>query len=879
MRSSRAKAASTAGALLLLAAGVQGLRLRVEAQVLLRAGGVVLERVDETVVPQGDRLDADEGDLMLSDGALQVVVGASAEATDRRFEFGTILDVTGPGFSDDALGAMHAAAMISGRKVRVVTDRVEAGTERNVPVIRIREHDASSMLGLVSTVRLVPKKSRVEIVTVAENRSSRTLPVRLGDELEWPGEPTFLPGYGDVEQSGKRAVAWVARRGPLSYGLVFPAAPAEVEFVADQSDTAQTAWATAVTLAPGQKTSYRRVLVATPEGVSEVARVAAEITGTAVGRVSGLLSPAPAWAILTAIASDGTIALKESAREDGRFSLFLPPGRYTLLLQTSGGFDQAEVTVRGGAETIARLVTPQAERLDFRVTDEGGALIPARIVVTGTVGTPDPRFLSMPRVSAAGNEVHTVTGEGHVEIPPGRYKVIVSRGIEWSIEERNIEVKPEQGVALRIALSHEIPTPGWISADLHLHAKPSGDSELPLDDRIASLVAAGVEFAVATDHNHVTDYGPTIDSLSAHRLLSSTRGVEITTRTWGHFNAYPLPPKSPAPPHVGDPPEMFAAVHKLAPDALIQVNHPWMPGWGYFHRAVLNERTGARWRKQFSFDFDAIEVANGYELGKVDIVGRNLRRYFDLLNLGRRYTAVGNSDSHKLTNEWAGYPRTYVRVADDHPGRASAEEIAKSIRDGHATVSLGPIVEARIGVAGPGDTVHTTPGTLPLDITVRAPQWVSVDRVDVVVSGDTVDSFDVGAADRESGGVRFSRTVDLVAEHDAFVVVVATGDRPLDLVLPGKHVTPFAFTNPIWVNVGRPEEPPAHPVDRVPRRAAPSRVPEEIELLPEDGYEVAPDGGAGAETDEAPETPGTAGTEQPSGPAESPQSDAPDAAP
>jgi hypothetical protein len=491
--------------------------------------------------------------------------------------------------------------------------------------------------------------------------------------------------------------------------------------------------------------------------------------------------------------------MKESAREDGRFDLAVPPGRYRLLLETQGGMDETIVEAKPGREpTVAHLVVPQAERLDFRITDTSGQPIPGRLIIKGVDGTLDPRFVSVPHVSASDNEVHSVTGEGRVDIPPGRYRVVVSRGIEWSVVEKVIDVKPEQGVALRVSLSHDMPTPGWISADLHLHARPSGDSELRLDDRVTSLVSAGVEFAVATDHNHVTDYAPTIESLRADPMLASTPGVEITTRTWGHFNAYPLDPKKPAPPWALDPGDIFAAVRSAAPGAVIQVNHPWRPGYGYFHRAVLNERTGTHWRKQFSFDFDLIEVINGYELGTSDVFMKNLRRYFDLLNLGHRYTAVGSSDSHKLTNEWAGYPRTYVRVSDDRPEHVTAAELAGSLKAGHAIVSLGPFVEAHIGEAGPGDTVATSPGLLPLDIAVRAAAWVNVARVDVFVNGDLADSFD---ANPDGANQRFSRTVDLSLADDSWIVVVARGDRPIDEVLPGLHVPPFAFTNPIYVDV------------------------------------------------------------------------------
>jgi hypothetical protein len=266
-----------------------------------------------------------------------------------------------------------------------------------------------------------------------------------------------------------------------------------------------------------------------------------------------------------------------------------------------------------------------------------------------------------------------------------------------------------------------------------------------------------------------------------------------------------LPAGTPAPPFAVDPPEIFAAVRHSAPDAVIQVNHPWDPGYGYFRRAVLNERTGSHWRKQFSFDFDLVEVVNGYELGHVDVLGKNLRRFFDLLDLGRRYTAVGSSDSHKLTNEWAGYPRTYVRVADDRPGRATAEEISRSLRSGHALVTLGPFIEAHIGEAGPGDTVEISSDTVPLDVTVRAADWVDVSHLDLVAGGDVVDSFDLGAPDPGTG-FKWARTIDVPVPYDTFIVLIARGERPIDEVMPGRHVVPFAFTNPIWVNAGRPRE-------------------------------------------------------------------------
>jgi hypothetical protein len=846
MAASRTKVLTLCAGLSLLAAAVPGLRLRGEPKVLYRLGGVTMERVDRALLPHDERVDADQGDLLLSNGDIVVTVGASTASAGRRANFGAILDVAGKNFSDDGMDSLRVGLSVSGKRANVRTSHVEPMRDAAVPFLRVSAQDADNGVLMTTDVRLVAKRNTVELVTEVKNRSERPVLVRVGDDVAWPGVATFAPAVGEVETSGRKSVPWLARRGALTYGLVFPDGGSEVEFRANQSETDQTCWSRALDLAPGASASYRRFLVVTRRGLSEVALAAAKVSGAPIARVTGVLDPAPSWAIVTAIASDGTTALKENVREDGRFELVLTPGRHRLLLETPGGLDGTSVDAKEGkTPTVARLVVPQAERLDFRITDALGQPIPGRLIVTGLEGTLDPRFVSVPHVSAAGNEVHSLTGEGRVDIPPGRYRVTISRGIEWSVAQKIIDVKPEQGVALRASLSHDMPTPGWISADLHLHARPSGDSELVLDDRVTSLISAGVEFAVATDHNHVTDYGPTIDKLGANPMLASTSGVEITTRTWGHFNAYPLDPAKPPPPWAADPPEIFAAVRELSPEAVIQVNHPWRPGYGYFHRAVLNERTGTHWRKQFSFDFDLIEVINGYELGTSDVFMKNLRRYFDLLNLGRRYTAVGSSDSHKLTNEWAGYPRTYVRVANDRPARVTAREIASSLKEGHAVVSLGPFIEAHIGEAGPGDTITTSPGILPLDIAVRAPAWVHVDRVEVFVNGEIADTFDIDdGLDGENR--RFSRTVDVPLAEDAWIVVAARGERPLDEVLPGLHVPPFAFTNPIFVNVM--EE---HP-ERSPRSKRRRAHHEPVEMPPSDltgGVDAGSEDGAAAPSD------------------------------
>jgi hypothetical protein len=317
---------------------------------------------------------------------------------------------------------------------------------------------------------------------------------------------------------------------------------------------------------------------------------------------------------------------------------------------------------------------------------------------------------------------------------------------------------------------------------------------------VISLLAEGVEFVAATDHNHVTDLAPAIEELGVSGLLGATAGVEITTPSWGHFNAFPYPADAAPPPFMKvTPAAIFARVREVAPAAVIQVNHPRMKGCGYFTTAELDTKNHVSIEDAdaFSFDFDTLEVINGLELDP-QVVERNLHDFFDLLDLGKRYTAVGNSDSHRLVWQWAGYPRTYVRVPDDRPGVVTAEQVASSLLGGHAVVSNGPFIVALAdGRAGPGDFVMTRTGQVMLELSVRAPDWMDVRRVEVWMNGKRVVNEPARVT---SDVIRFEGRSKLKLDRDAWIVVVARGDKAMLSVMPGTNVKPFAFTNPIFVD-------------------------------------------------------------------------------
>ena len=342
--------------------------------------------------------------------------------------------------------------------------------------------------------------------------------------------------------------------------------------------------------------------------------------------------------------------------------------------------------------------------LTFDVRDAAnGESIPCKLTLVGVAGSPDPEFTRNDIGRQEGdaitayNRIMSLSGIGGAHVPTGTYDVTISRGPEWDIHtERKIRVTAGHATELRTRLAHVVDTREWLSADFHVHAARSPDSHVPMEDRIYEFVADGVEMIVSTDHNVVSDYEPFIRGLSAGKYITSAVGDELTTGSWGHFGAFPLPPDLEKPGqgavlvHGRRPDDFFKDVRDHAPDAIIDVHHPRLDAEiGYFELGHFDAAGDRAERAGFSWDFDAVEVMNGYQDPVRHSVDRMVEDWFSLLNHDHLVTATGNSDTHHLTFNIGGYPRNYVRVKDDRPQWVDAKAVAKAVRFHHAFSRLG----------------------------------------------------------------------------------------------------------------------------------------------------------------------------------------------
>ncbi|MDB4995053.1 MAG: hypothetical protein JWM74_2485, partial [Myxococcaceae bacterium] len=481
-------------------------------------------------------------------------------------------------------------------------------------------------------------------------------------------------------------------------------------------------------------------------------------------RVKGIVTGTKERARVYGLDAEGLPQVRATASADGRFEVEVPP----TVIQWYAALDptrtSAPIMFQPGTAYELRLDVSPGGELHVRVVDaDTNQPLTARLIVHGIEGTLDPSFGPDYRASGAGPLIDAIRGEVTTPLPAGRYRVAATKGLEWSIDAKTIEITGGHGVHVELAPRHVVSTPHVIGCDLHVHARPSFDTPVSTEDRVLSLVAAGVDFAVPTEHNLVGEYGPALAAQDLSGELASVNGVEITTFNprLGHFGLFPYPTGKGVPPYrhtsVG---AIFRVARRGDPTRMLQVNHPRLPkGIGYFELAGFKPESG-KTPGSMRTDFDSIEVYNGYDISVPSRVEAVMHDYYALLNLGHHYVATGSSDSHRIQYQWAGYPRTMVSVgsvqgaASSPPSAIDTTLLVAQLKLGHAVVTSGPIIEVEAGPhheAHPGDELASSEDTVTAHVRVRAAPWVDVSSLDLVVGGKTVRTFEVASRPSKLG--------------------------------------------------------------------------------------------------------------------------------
>ena len=457
--------------------------------------------------------------------------------------------------------------------------------------------------------------------------------------------------------------------------------------------------------------------------------------------------------------------------------------------------------------------------LTFRVESSDGNTVPARLTFREPDGSTPSLFMNRAAnpsdLAIRADVICTLSGAGSITVPTGTWKVYASRGPEWSIDQQTITIKTDQTLEITLSLEHQVDTRGWAAADYHLHTlthSGHGDSNMP--ERIISIASEALEVGVATDHNVHTDYSDIISELGAGDQFQGIVGNEISVPL-GHFNAFPLEPwANVIDRNSADGPALFRAI-RAAGDAsgnipVVQVNHPRWDGIDYFRVAGLDPITGGSVARNWSVDFDSVEIFNenaGWGYRDADntehMVGSSrhwvLQDWHNLLNHGARVTGVGNSDSHTVSSNLAGWPRNYFPSSSDLPAEISVKEVCDTVKAGQIVTTFGPFVTFSVNDASMGEIVTARKAAVRLKTKVQAADWIDVDRVLVIVDGDIVETIPVPDTRQI---VRLLDERMIPVRTDGWISLRVEGDDSLDPIVPGskRPVLPIAITNPVYVD-------------------------------------------------------------------------------
>lgn len=551
---------------------------------------------------------------------------------------------------------------------------------------------------------------------------------------------------------------------------------------------------------------------------------------------------------------DGTPLTHIRPGIDGSFAAMLPKGEYSLRHIASAGRKSIQtIKLEKTPLNLGSLSLPKTSTLEL---PQGQAM---RLVIKGINGTQSPSFNNTftnlvvieddkKKFQQPNSQIFlsgTTGDRTHVQLAEGDYRIYATRGPEYSLEKTEITLKKGATKTLNIITpKHIIDTPNYIASDLHVHSGISYDNNFSPLERVRTFVAEHGEVMVSSEHDIPVDFAPFINELDVQGKIISIAGAEVTSLfpserlpyTGGHINVFPFTPQ----PYAFRRGmirhenrrlrEIIHDVQKIESSALIQLNHPRtnldfsnnkLPNdfdehidYGHYldHMGVAahpynpeqplhthpnnvliekDSSTGLR-----DIDFDLLEVINpgGPEHeARLQAVRKD---WLSFLKQGEKIVATANSDSHGSNNQVA-VPRTMVAMHHDNVADFDQTAFLTSLKSGNAYGTTGPMIKLSLSGTKMGDTFKGQHAELSL--TILNADWINVASALIQVNGETVAQYPLHN-DAINNVVTQSLKVPMAFDKDSFVTVEVTGDANDDYSVIYPEISPYAFSNAIYVD-------------------------------------------------------------------------------
>ena len=342
-----------------------------------------------------------------------------------------------------------------------------------------------------------------------------------------------------------------------------------------------------------------------------------------------------------------------------------------------------------------------------------------------------------------------LNGDYKIRLAEGNYTLQVSKGYEYEVKTVVFEVKKESLAKIEeIQLKRIMDwrAKDYISGDLHQHSQFSKDGVNTVKEILYANVANGLDFGALSDYNTTNGFDEWM-SLADELNFLALPAQEITTQEGSYLaiNTTELVDLT----NISNEKileTMIKNIHEQ--DGLIQVNYP-----------VQNPSF-----LEYASQFDAIEIWNGQAMPPISNLSdlnetftynhKIKEKWFELLSLGIKLTALGNSDNHDISqdrelipnsknevfNEWIsqgqydGTPRNYIKVSDK-----TIDGIIEGIRKGHVFITNGPLMDITVNNVTFGDTL--------IDVTDAEISYIigsnncTLDTLNIIADGEIIETI------------------------------------------------------------------------------------------------------------------------------------------
>ena len=619
---------------------------------------------------------------------------------------------------------------------------------------------------IATTYTLRSGADRIEMKTTMTNTGDTPQAGLLSGQTLWPSAGYFfgVPGLGNL-QEGKSTGALVGRAVAYDEDWSITLHAPYLDFVGSRSKDLFLQH----TLQPGESRAFDAWLQVGPRGdLSPV--VAAEIerghlpAGTLRGSVQAR-DGKPVDEPVVVVSKQGT-PYAWSFGHDGRFDMPLPAGDYEIYATGKGYAQGKPMPVRiaaGAVQTVDFGDLEPPGRVDFTVVDARTALpLDARIGITAG----QRQLVEFLGRSTFFTELDR-KGRLQAAMAPGSYSFTVSSGGGFLGPKRavTLEVRPGETATSKVALTRlfDPPASGWYAADLHHHADQA-EGVTPPEYLARSQLAAGLDLLFVSDHDSTANHAP-LQEIADARGVPFIPSLELSP-SWGHFNAWPLRPGQRLAIDTAT-----ATIDEVLGEArrqgaiIVQSNHPFIP-YGYLASLGAGLVPGG-----FSPAFDLAEINSDvpYDTTVLEAV-------WLLWNEGHRYYLSGGTDVHDVWNHESGRIRTFGHVA----GPLTPVTYAEAVKNGHAYVSYGPLIEPEVMF---GSEMKVRPGA-PFPLAFRLRSVTGLKQVKLIGAG-TVAFSRIFTDEPREARVEFKPT--------------ATGHTWYSLEV--EDVAGLkAYSNPIWVD-------------------------------------------------------------------------------